>query len=385
MSGNMNSQDNQETPDPYKLPNSAKIVEDIKLSVSSIFTKSNFILLICFLIVYFIIYYIIKMFSNDDTENKVNSQLALSRTIDIFVSVIFIIILVAFYYNLNQTEKNDIIGQMLLWIKNFFDDPTTPFSFIIFILIFYTIIYVLRIPMTPESKPFTIDVIESNLFIVLICVFIINFFKYVFGISLMNLMFGANNELVKLWNKLPDDDSVDSVKDNSGNVVVPVLDTPKEEVFHISNNLYTYDDSVAICSAFDSKLATYDQIEQAYNNGSEWKGYGWSAGQMILFPTQKDTWNELQKIKGHENDAGRPGINGGFISNNQMLFGVNCFGIKEKSTVADLNRLKHSNIEPIKPKTIQDEIIDAKVKYWKENKDQMLILSSFNKDKWSQY
>ena len=226
---------------------------------------------------------------------------------------------------------------------------------------------------------------KSNLFIVLICVFIINFFKYVFGISLMNLMFGANNELVKLWNKLPDDDSVDSVKDNSGNVVVPVLDTPKEEVFHISNNLYTYDDSVAICSAFDSKLATYDQIEQAYNNGSEWKGYGWSAGQMILFPTQKDTWNELQKIKGHENDAGRPGINGGFISNNQMLFGVNCFGIKEKSTVADLNRLKHSNIEPIKPKTIQDEIIDAKVKYWKENKDQMLILSSFNKDKWSQY
>lgn len=385
MSGNMNSQDNQETPNPYKIPNSAKIVEDIKLSVSSIFTKSNFILLICFLIVYFIIYYIIKMFSNDDTENKVNSQLALSRTIDIFVSVIFIIILVAFYYNLNQTEKNDIIGQMLLWIKNFFDDPTTPFSFIIFILIFYTIIYVLRIPMTPESKPFTIDVIESNLFIVLICVFIINFFKYVFGISLMNLMFGANNELVKLWNKLPDDDSVDSVKDNSGNVVVSVLDTPKEEVFHISNNLYTYDDSVAICSAFDSKLATYDQIEQAYNNGSEWKGYGWSAGQMILFPTQKDTWNELQKIKGHENDAGRPGINGGFISNNQMLFGVNCFGIKEKSTVADLNRLKHSNIEPIKPKTIQDEIIDAKVKYWKENKDQMLILSSFNKDKWSQY
>ena len=385
MSGNMNSQENQETPNPYKIPNSAKIVEDIKLSVSSIFTKSNFILLICFLIVYFIIYYIIKMFSNDDTENKVNSQLALSRTIDIFVSVIFIIILVAFYYNLNQTEKNDIIGQMLLWIKNFFDDPTTPFSFIIFILIFYTIIYVLRIPMTPESKPFTIDVIESNLFIVLICVFIINFFKYVFGISLMNLMFGANNELVKLWNKLPDDDSVDSVKDNSGNVVVPVLDTPKEEVFHISNNLYTYDDSVAICSAFDSKLATYDQIEQAYNNGSEWKGYGWSAGQMILFPTQKDTWNELQKIKGHENDAGRPGINGGFISNNQMLFGVNCFGIKEKSTVADLNRLKHSNIEPIKPKTIQDEIIDAKVKYWKENKDQMLILSSFNKDKWSQY
>lgn len=373
---------NQE--DPYKIPNSAKIVEDIKLSVSSIFTKSNFILLICFLIVYFILYYIIKMFSNDDTNPNFNSQLAMSRTIDIFVSVIFITILVAFYYNLNQTENNDIIGQMLLWTKNFFDDPTTPFSFIIFILIFYTIIYVLQIPMTSDTKPFTIGVIESTLFIVLICVFIINFFKYVFGISLMNLMFGANNELVKLWNKLPDD-SGDSVKDNSGNVVVPVLDTPKEEVFNISNNLYTYEDSIAICKSFDSKLATYDQIEDSYNKGAEWSSYGWSEGQMILFPTQKDTWNKLQKIKGHEADAGRPGINGGFISNNQMLFGVNCYGIKTDATVADLNRLKHSNIEPIKPKTIQDEIIDAKVKYWRENKDQMLIVNSFNKDKWSQY
>jgi hypothetical protein len=372
----------------YKIPNSAKIVEDIKLSVSSIFTKSNFILLICFLIVYFILYYIIKMFSNDDTENNVNSQLAMSRTIDIFVSIIFITILVAFYYNLNQTENNDIIGQLLLWTKNFFDDPTTPFSFIIFILIFYTTIYVLQIPMTSDTKPFTIGVIESTLFIVLICVFIINFFKYVFGISLMNLMFGANNELVKLWNKLPDDDSdnkIDSVKDNSGNVVVPVLDTPKEEVFHISNNLYTYDDSVAICSAFDSKLATYDQIEDAYNKGAEWGTYGWSEGQMILFPTQKDTWNKLQKIKGRENDQGRPGINGGFLPNKNIFFGVNCFGIRPSATDLDLNRLKHSNTEPIKPKNINDEIIDAKVKYWRENKDSMLILSSFNKDKWSQY
>ena len=371
---------NQE--DPYKIPNSAKIVEDIKLSVSSIFTKSNFILLICFLIVYFILYYIIKMFSNDNPN--FNSQLAMSRTIDIFVSVIFITILVAFYYNLNQTENNDIIGQMLLWTKNFFDDPTTPFSFIIFILIFYTMIYVLQIPMTSDTKPFTIGVIESTLFIVLICVFIINFFKYVFGISLMNLMFGANNELVKLWNKLPDD-SGDSVKDNSGNVVVPVLDTPKEEVFHISNNLFTYNDAQAICSSYDSKIATYDQIEDAYNKGGEWGGYGWSENQMILFPTQKDTWNKLQKIKGHENDRGRPGINGNFISNNQMLFGVNCYGIKPSSTVDDLNRLKHSNTEPVQPKTTQDVIMDAKVKYWRENQEKMLILNSFNKDKWSEF
>jgi hypothetical protein len=31
---------------------------------------------------------------------------------------------------------------------------------------------------------------------------------------------------------------------------------------------------------------------------------------MALFPTQKETWDKLQKIKGHEHDCGRPGING---------------------------------------------------------------------------
>ena len=375
----------------YKIPNSAKIVEDIKLSVSSIFTKSNFILLICFLIVYFILYYIIKMFSNDgDTENRVNSQLALSRTIDIFVSVIFITILVVLYNDLNQTDKNDIIGQMLLWIKNFFDDPTTPFTFTIFILIFYTLIYVLQVPMTSETKPFTIGVIESSLFIVLICVFIINFFKYVFGISLMNLIFGTNNELVKLWKNLPDEFNYDAC----GNKIVPEnkivagdVILPKEEVFHISNNLYTFDDAKNICKMFDSKLATYDQIEIAYNGGAEWKSYGWSEGQMAFFPTQKDTWEKLQKLSPEKpnHDLGRQGINGGFIPNKNIKFGVNCYGVKPSATDLDLNRLKHSNTEPIQPKTIQDEIIDAKVKYWKENKDKMLIVDSFNNKKWSQY
>jgi len=384
------SQENKDQ-NTYNMPNSAKIVEDIKLSVSSIFTKSNFILLICFLIVYFILYYIINMFSNgDDTENRVNSQLFLSRTIDTFVSVIFITILVILYYDLNQTDKNDIIGRMLLWIKNFFDDPTTPFTFTIFILIFYTLIYVLRVPMTHETKPFTIGVIESSLFITLICVFIINFFKYVFGISLMNLIFGANNELVKLWKNLPDEFNYDACGNKTDTEKPEIADdvsVPKEEVFHISNNLYDFDDAKAVCKSFDSKLATYDQIEIAYNGGAEWCGFGWSENQQILYPTQKDTWGKLQKLSPEKpnHDCGRPGINGGFIPNKNIKFGVNCYGVKPSATDLDLNRLKHSNTEPIQPKTIQDKIIDAKVKYWKENKDSMLIVDSFNKKQWSQY
>ena len=209
----------------------------------------------------------------------------------------------------------------------------------------------------------------------------------------MNLIFGANNELVKLWKNLPDEFNYDAcgnkiVPENPENKIVEGdVTLPKEEVFHISNNLYSFDDAKNICKMFDSKLATYDQIEIAYNGGAEWKSYGWSEGQHIYFPTQKDTWEKLQKLSPEKpnNDRGRPGINGGFLPNKNIFFGVNCFGVKPSATDLDLNRLKHSNTEPIQPKTIQDKIIDAKVKYWKENKDSMLIVDSFNKKQWSQY
>lgn len=393
------NQENQEN--PYKIPTTDKLKTDLQLSFSSIFTKYNFILLIGFLVVYFILFYIIKAFSNDTEGNQMNSQLNLSRTIDVFIFGIVLIILVMVFYTLMQSDNKNIITQLLLWSKAFFDDPTTPFTFTIFIFIFYTIIYLCGIPMTPETKPLSISIIEQKLFIVLITVFIINFFKYVFGISLMNLMFGANNELIKLWKNLPDEFNYDacgnkihSVSGNkihsvsggeidpSGNKIVPVI-KPKEEVFHISNNLYTYDDAPSICSALGARLANYDDIEKMYNDGGEFCEYGWSEGQMALFPTQKDTWDKLQKQPGKESNCGRKGVNGGVIANSQIKFGVNCFGVKQSGTIADINRFT-AITDTIGPKNIQDEIMDAKVKYWKDNKDS-LIINSFNNKKWSEY
>ena len=86
-----------------------------------------------------------------------------------------------------------------------------------------------------------------------------------------------------------------------------------EQVFNVPSNSYTYTDAVALCKAYGAKLANYKQIENSYKKGGEWCNYGWSDDQMALFPTQQATWDKLQTIKGHENDCGRPGINGGYI------------------------------------------------------------------------
>lgn len=162
--------------------------------------------------------------------------------------------------------------------------------------------------------------------------------------------------------------------------IAPVKEE-KNEVFHISGNKYTYDDAQAVCKAHDSRLANYDELESAYNNGGEWCSYGWSADQMAFFPTQKNSWDELQKSKKGKNKCGRPGVNGGYFANPNIKFGVNCFGQKPAATENDLEALERNKIRPI-PQTKEEIKMDKKVEFWK---NQNINLNSFNKNKWSRY
>ena len=160
--------------------------------------------------------------------------------------------------------------------------------------------------------------------------------------------------------------------------IVPEIKYTKQ-VFNIPGNEYGYEDSKALCSAYGSRLATYDEVENAYNKGGEWCNYGWSEGQMALFPTQKSTFKGLQKIKGHENDCGRPGVNGGYMSNPLLKFGVNCFGYKPKMTQEEEEIMQASSPYP---KTQKDILMEERVDYWKTKITDILV-SPFNHDSWS--
>ena len=103
------------------------------------------------------------------------------------------------------------------------------------------------------------------------------------------------------------------------------------EVFHVSDQQFVYDEARAVCAAYDSELATLEQIMEAFAGGAEWCSYGWSAGGMALYPTQKATWQLLQNEvdPGRRTRCGRPGVNGGYFDPSNK-FGVNCFGFKPK-------------------------------------------------------
>ncbi len=161
----------------------------------------------------------------------------------------------------------------------------------------------------------------------------------------------------------------------------PAPPVSTEQVFNVPDNVFDYTDADAVCKAFGSELATYDQIENAYQNGAEWGNYGWSAEQMAFFPTQKNTYDTLQKIPGHEHDRGRIGINGGYIANPDVRFGANCYGQRPAITTEDEERMR--NTVPY-PQTAEDVALDNKVAEWSGRLNE-IIVSPFNEQKWSEF
>jgi hypothetical protein len=263
------------------------------------------------------------------------------------------------------------------YINNLLSNPT-----VIIILVVVIIIYIIMfmslggsesvVPSSDtvsNSSSNTITIFLVAFFIILI---IINGLQYFFGVDIVaqlkNVLTG-NPEV---------DITVDTSRVQAANAPVPEI-LLKKQVFNIPGNEYVYPDAKALCSAYGARLATYTEIENSYNDGGEWCNYGWSDGQMALFPTQQKTFDELQKIQGHENDCGRPGVNGGYMANPAIKFGVNCFGYKPRMN-SDEEELMAN--EPIYPKTLKDIAMENRVNYWKDKLSEILV-SPFNNNTWS--
>ncbi len=153
-----------------------------------------------------------------------------------------------------------------------------------------------------------------------------------------------------------------------------------KEVFTISNNVYTFNDAAAVCAAAGAELATYDQVKAAYEGGAEWCNYGWIKGQMAVYPTQKETWQSLQKGPSEfRNACGRPGINGGYFDNPDLRFGVSCYGSKPARKPADA--VLESQVAL--PQSTEEIQFQKNVQKFRDQLDSASILP-FRKGVWSQ-
>jgi hypothetical protein len=446
----------------------------------SVFTPTITNILFWILAIYIFFSIVKEIFAPRGAGTENTSLLAFSRSVDIACLLLLMGVGVYYYrYDMTPADKQNVTGYILKWTFDFFNDPYSLLECVVFMFVFFALVYVLRVPMTPELKPVIVHLIEHKIWILFAMFAFLYFFKYALGIPILEIIY--NNSVVdylqgslvaypnvtsaaetkkssttsmsspmtstdlgsgfayaagggaapmsspssglgdlpkcipetsppiptdkcgnvalptdKCGNQMPTQlptdkcgnvapptdkcgNTVQTSKpvptDKCGNVApptdkcgnayalsapgmspatsmpttsVPTLSAPgaaastiadkcgypkfptsgSEEVYNVGNNVYNYDEAQAVCKAYGARLATYDEIENAYNDGGEWCNYGWSEGQMAYFPTQKDTWDMLQRDPKLKHACGRPGINGGFIDNPNVKFGANCFGVK---------------------------------------------------------
>ena len=332
-----------------------------------------------------------------------SGQLTYSRTIDFILATLFVVTVVASYYKMPNSDQTNMFGWFLMWSYQFFNNPWSVLELFWFTVIFFILVYILRVPMAPDVKPVLVGLVEHKIWIFYASFAIIFFFKYLLNIPIVDIV--LNNSVVRYFEDLGSapatapatsapsglESDWDSVKqDVDGEIygTAPAPSTTKptpstippttdKQVFNVGNNIYTYEEAQKVCKVFDASLASYDQIESAYNDGGEWCNYGWSADQMAFFPTQKSTWNKLQYSEQTKNSCGRPGINGGYFSNPYIRFGANCYGVKparpkgwEPSSSNTL--LQNANTTP--PES--DETKKLR---------QQAEINSFNTSEWSRY
>ena len=343
--------------------------------VSQIFSNSGLMFLGLIVVIYLVVFVFFGMYLRRNEETGPDETIR--RTFDFAIFGFLFVYGLYKYVRLDEATKDNLLKAGTQKLIEFYDDPLTLFSTMLFVTGFYLIVFLLRVPM--GRKPFSVLLVEAVGLFFLATLVIHNCLKYFFEVDLLQELRDPK------WQEYIDPTATESdvAVDGSGNVITETK--PKDpEVFNLSNNLYTYDDAQAICRAYDSRLATYDEIEAAYENGAEWCNYGWSADQMAFFPTQKGTWQELQQSEKHKNSCGRPGVNGGYFANPNIKFGVNCFGVKPDPKENDLSLMETRKDRPY-PRTEEEKKMDELVEYWKENSQDTLRVSGFNRDKWSRY
>jgi hypothetical protein len=261
------------------------------------------------------------------------------------------------------------------YLDDFVANPVIIIMLMVVIIGYYTLFATLGVGKDTYTTSQGVVVFELILWSVFVLLLLVNGMTYLFD---FNIIASIRN----LFTERPEIDIIvdpdDKMGDAFGSTTVEEIKLQKQ-VFHIPENNYNYNDAKAICRAYGGRLATWKEMNDAYDNGADWCSYGWSDGQMALFPTQYDKWAHLQEIKGHEHDCGRPGINGGYISNPNVKFGINCYGYKPVITGEEVRQM---GVAPKYPLTKREIEFEKKVDYWREKLPQIQV-APFNHNNWS--
>jgi hypothetical protein len=223
-----------------------------------------------------------------------------------------------------------------------------------------------------------VSILEIFLWAIFIIIILLNGFQYFFNTNITTEI----TNLLSTEPKITISQAVPEDPKGAGDLGASPSLKMRKQVFHIPSNIYDYDNAKALCQAYGAELANIDQMEEAHNSGAEWCSYGWSDNQMILYPTQKSTWEELQKStdQAKKNSCGRPGINGGYMENASTKAGVNCYGPKPEMNQSSSKLM--SSIQSVEAGKMLNPEHEARVQKMRE-KINDIVVAPFNKSAWS--
>ena len=425
-SASNNVSDDSNTSEPENTASSSPS-DGVASWVKTVFNATVLNILFWLITIYIIYRLGLAIFAKKPADAVSSGQLGYSRTIDITLALVIVLALMGSYYSMPKDEQDNLTGYTIEWTYNFFNDPWSLLILIWFTIIFFLLVYILRVPTAPDVKPVLVALVEDHIWIFFLIFGIIFFFKYVLNINIVALLLnndfmrylqGAGGEsssapgaapswwsdaeqgIQQSWDNIigevaPSSSTTETQPSETSSSFTPPSSTSytsdsnenctNKQVFNVSQNKYTYKQAQQVCQALDASLATYDQIEQAYNEGAEWCNYGWSEGQMAYFPTQKETYNKLMENPYTKNACGRPGINGGFMGNPNLRFGVNCYGIKPEKPEGWTAPKIVPPPSPCEGCTSKEDKEKQEYEKKMEKLRQDAKLNGFNSNEWSEY
>ena len=426
-SASNNVSDDSNTTEPENTASSSSPSDGVAPWVKTVFNATVLNILFWLITIYIIYRLGLAIFAKKPADAVSSGQLGYSRTIDITLALVIVLALMGSYYSLPKDEQDNLTGYTIEWTYNFFNDPWSLLILIWFTIIFFLLVYILRVPTAPDVKPVLVALVEDHIWIFFLIFGIIFFFKYVLNINIVALLLnndfmrylqGAGGEsssapgaapswwsdaeqgIQQSWDNIigevaPSSSTTETQPSETTSSFTPPSNTSytsdsnenctNKQVFNVSQNKYTYKQAQQVCQALDASLASYDQIEQAYNEGAEWCNYGWSEGQMAYFPTQKATYNKLMENPYTKNACGRPGINGGFMGNPNLRFGVNCYGIKPEKPEGWTAPKIVPPPSPCEGCTSKEDKEKQEYEKKMEKMRKNAKLNGFNSNEWSEY
>lgn len=169
------------------------IEENINHAINSIFNMTTLPYFAGFIAIYIVLYFSIY-------NGRSESVMLFSKVIDIYLIVVFIVAAVYYYSTLPKDDKDHIIGFLVKWSKEFFQNPYGMAESVILIILFYAFIYLGGVPMSDSTIPGTILFIRQKIWVFLATFIIVDFFKYYFKLDLLDI-FIPNSVIDYLYGK----------------------------------------------------------------------------------------------------------------------------------------------------------------------------------------